>query len=504
MIRSLSAEDTVTKQQPQLSYHTVPGGAPIPIITPRQQQQQPPPMAQSYPPTVNTSFGGLEERYNNGHSPPLLETNDSRMMAVPAASSNTVGSRNKMPVPVPAPSPSPNMMNGPAAGQRSSLFETTAGVELVQFLLDTESRAIILFNVEGVPMDVLRMSCESLGSLTYFHAEHKTSKGVVFVAYHDLRAALRAYHMLPAKLAAMAHRPVLAHYSIMLNAASTPRDGILLVKDIQGAVCESDVHAVFSGYGQLKNVHRRITNQPGLADIFFVEYYDMQDAKVAAYELSAATPWGNSVVVEEAERPEKERILGGQLMLTRRRWAREDERSNQSSLSSDEALESSPSSGSSISPPQFTYANKAPSYPPPAANTVSPQLMHPPPYGITAAGAAQPAAAYYGVDGMSPAVIDEGLCNSFQSLWVMSPHAGVYLPQRSVHREDMEGAADPEYQLDVEKVLRGLDRRTTIMVTSNIGISLMIGMLFLTTCVCSCHDADPKYPQPLHPAAPPS
>lgn len=58
-------------------------------------------------------------------------------------------------------------------------------------------------------------------------------QGIAFVAYHDLRAAIRCHHTLGRELASMGlsidQRPVIAHYSIMLNAANTPRDGILLV-----------------------------------------------------------------------------------------------------------------------------------------------------------------------------------------------------------------------------------------------------------------------------------
>ena len=66
---------------------------------------------------------------------------------------------------------------------------------------------------------------------------------------------------------------------------------------------------------------------------FLVEYYDTQDAKLAAFELgSGTTPWGRGrVVVEEAERADRERQLGQQLLLTLHRW-REEHRASQQLL----------------------------------------------------------------------------------------------------------------------------------------------------------------------------
>jgi len=214
------------------------------------------------------------------------------------------------------------------ANQRSSLFETMAGIELVQFLMEEESRALTLFNVEAVPMEALRAICEELGSLAYLRTEFKASKGVAFLAYHDLRAAFRAHHTLANDLSPYAHRPVLVHYSIMLDAAATAREGILLVKNLPPSVGDSDVQAVFSSYGQLKTVvQKRMDDSGGGTEVFAVEHYDLQDAKLAAFELSTSTPWGSNVVVEEAERPDKELLLGQQLVLTLHRW-REEKRSS--------------------------------------------------------------------------------------------------------------------------------------------------------------------------------
>ena len=92
--------------------------------------------------------------------------------------------------------PGPNGNNG----NRASLFETTAGIEMVQYLLETESRALILFNVESVPSELLRVACEKLGCLAYLRTDFRAGKGVVFLAYDDLRAAIVCMRLDDARL----------------------------------------------------------------------------------------------------------------------------------------------------------------------------------------------------------------------------------------------------------------------------------------------------------------
>lgn len=97
-----------------------------------------------------------------------------------------------------------------------------------------------------------------------------------------------------------------------------------------------------------------------------------QDAKLAVYELSASTPWGHGVRVEEAERPEKERQLGQQLLMTLHRWRAEqratfprissfpgtvdDQSDPHDTTPGNGCFATSPqSAGSNLSPPQMMY-----------------------------------------------------------------------------------------------------------------------------------------------------
>lgn len=297
-----------------------------------------------------------------------------------------------------------------SSSSRPSLLETTAGVELVQFLLETESRALVIFNVETIPTDHIHAVCDRIGTMTYFRTDFKASKGVVFLAYSDLRASIRAFHTLARDL--LGEKQIMVHYSIMINAATSPRDGILLLTDPAGALVDSDVQSVFSAYGQLKNVHRRIADKGLLACIYVIEFYDVQDAKVAASDLCHNTPWGAAFSVEKADRPEKEKLLGQQLVATMHRWRLERgprmaSLSTLSSLSDDNCL-SPTSSISSISPPQVVFFKTPPS-----------------PYGMPATTRCATASnsfhhsSYRSIlDGIPEGNLDDNLCHAFKGFWL--------------------------------------------------------------------------------------
>lgn len=81
----------------------------------------------------------------------------------------------------------------------TAVLNAPAGAELMEFLTEQASRALVLWNVETIPEDVLRAACESHGPLYYLRAEHRR-KRVVFLAYYDLRDAISAHQSLGREL----------------------------------------------------------------------------------------------------------------------------------------------------------------------------------------------------------------------------------------------------------------------------------------------------------------
>lgn len=78
----------------------------------------------------------------------------------------------------------------------TTVLNAPAGAELMEFLSEQPSRALVLWNVEAISEEVLRASCEVYGSLYYLRAEHQHWKRVVFIAYYDIRDAMNAHQSL--------------------------------------------------------------------------------------------------------------------------------------------------------------------------------------------------------------------------------------------------------------------------------------------------------------------
>lgn len=83
---------------------------------------------------------------------------------------------------------------------------------------------------------------------------------------------------------------------------------------------EAEVGSVFQMYGDLRCVTRHPSPHPGQAASFVVDFFSIQDARVAAQELMAHNPWGQAITVEPAVRSEGEKALGRRLHATLNRW----------------------------------------------------------------------------------------------------------------------------------------------------------------------------------------
>ena len=103
----------------------------------------------------------------------------------------------------------------PARGTPSP--PATPWSQLISFTCETESRGLILLNVEHVEVEHLRTRCMEQGSLKYLEMEFQHTHGVVFVAYQDLRAAEGAFRALGRNV--VSSTPIAVHYSVPLDAS---------------------------------------------------------------------------------------------------------------------------------------------------------------------------------------------------------------------------------------------------------------------------------------------
>lgn len=81
----------------------------------------------------------------------------------------------------------------------TAVLNAPAGAEMMEFLTERASRALVLWNVEAIGEEDLRLACEAHGPLYYLRAEHQR-KRVVFLAYYDVRDAVNAHQSLGAEL----------------------------------------------------------------------------------------------------------------------------------------------------------------------------------------------------------------------------------------------------------------------------------------------------------------
>lgn len=189
--------------------------------------------------------------------------------------------------------------------------------ELDAFVNESESRALVLFHPPTVDRAGLRQLCERYGALYYCREEFQ-HRGVTFLGYFDLRAAIQAYNSLLTD--AQLDSKWSIHYSIMLNAPNNTDESRLVVKNIRITTSEADVRDIFMQYGELRSIQRTFT----AADMceFGIEYYNIQDARSAVTELGAAAEhhWGSGVDVSVAYLEQRKQTLMKKLLAHISQW----------------------------------------------------------------------------------------------------------------------------------------------------------------------------------------
>ncbi|CAM9142934.1 unnamed protein product [Scytosiphon promiscuus] len=238
----------------------------------------------------------------------------------------------------------------------TAVLNAPAGSELMEFLTERPSRALVLWNVEAIGEDDLRAACEAYGPLYYLRAEHHR-KRVIFVAYYDVRDAINAHRSLGSEVSkylmsehGSRPRPAV-HFSIELHAGFSYKEGSLVVHNLPAHATEAEVAGVFQIYGDLRGIARHHSAPPH-ASSFSVEFCSIQDARAAAQELTVRNPWGHGITVEPAVRSDAERALGRQLHSTLNRWTAESAQVNDERMrSTSSSVVMSGRSSDSDSPP---------------------------------------------------------------------------------------------------------------------------------------------------------
>lgn len=230
----------------------------------------------------------------------------------------------------------------------STLNTASARSELSAFIHESESRALILFHSPSVTQNALREACSQFGVLYYIRPEFH-AKGVTFLSYFDLQAAVSAKEGLSAALGAEAEAS--AFFSVMLHATSNNTEEFkLVIKNLPDTANEGEVQSIFARYGPLRSIQKFFGSESNLQSLvqngsptagtsasYTVEYFNIQDARLAVCELSATSSSlfeCAETTVKCAPLDERKQQLCKQLLSTMSRWRSEMAANNANAVAS--------------------------------------------------------------------------------------------------------------------------------------------------------------------------
>ncbi len=205
--------------------------------------------------------------------------------------------------------------------------------ELSLFSNEAESRALIIFHSPLIHTETIRSACQQYGVLFYMRPEFH-SKGVTLLSYFDVRSAINAKAGLTRDLAGEGNH-VTAHFSIMLQAALNTDESKLIVKKLPKDQTSNDIESIFQRYGPLRSIQRCFDGNSGNNvdnnnnDIdkleFTIEYYNIQDARLAASELIATSAelWDAETEIQFAPLDSRQQQFCKQLLAILARWRNE-------------------------------------------------------------------------------------------------------------------------------------------------------------------------------------
>lgn len=280
----------------------------------------------------------------------------------------------------------------------ANVVPPSARAELDPFVNEYESRALILFHSPNINPVVVRNAAQKCGVLYYIRPEFHTRYGVTLLSYFDLRAATLAQSTLASELASE-DSPASAHFSVMLHAGAgtNSEEYRLIVQKVPSQYLESDIEARFSQFGELRSIQKLFGEGDSAGDqssiSYSIEYFNIQDARLAASEMSATIGqfWGTEAEISFAPLDSRKQALCRQLLATLSRWRAELASSFSFSQSPVMMAPGSPGGGFPLqygdnrggmmmmSPPQQQHTQQQYSYPPAAQGYVGNGVMYPHP-----------------------------------------------------------------------------------------------------------------------------
>lgn len=190
---------------------------------------------------------------------------------------------------------------------------------LLKFAQVDVSRALILLNVEAVAVEYLVGKCLEYGALKYFETEFQSTFGVVFLAFYDLRAAEAAVLGLKLLFQSTA---VAVHYCVSLDAAVSPKEHTLVVRHVPPTVSDDHLRSTFASFGPLRSLQKDLSSEASQGT-YTIDFFSSEHAKQAAFSMTTSLAWGSGVEIEFARQSEHEERSSRQLFALLLHWRRE-------------------------------------------------------------------------------------------------------------------------------------------------------------------------------------
>jgi hypothetical protein len=198
------------------------------------------------------------------------------------------------------------------------------------------SRALVIVGTRMLDVLDIKSACDAFGSLLYFRPEFCKDRGLIFLAYHDLRSAIHAIHELKQHIEALAHpRSAVQEFlknnlevlfCTSLNASSPADESILLISHLPATVDEKYFHGMIKSYGMTRSIYfhsDRLDSEGHELVACTVEFHDIQDSRQALLELESTNPSG-SVTITHRTRTVNERKMGRELLALMAQWRHGD------------------------------------------------------------------------------------------------------------------------------------------------------------------------------------
>lgn len=206
------------------------------------------------------------------------------------------------------------------------------------------SRALAIFGLVHLQLSEVKSTCEAFGSLLYFRSEFFSTKGVLLIAYHDLRSARHAAGELESYLKQMiasnepgsrslSNQTVKVMYCTSLTSSSERDESALVISNLPFSVQDHDVSDLLtSTFGALRSIQSEANG------CYIVEFFDIQDASHALLEIQSTMPWGASPVVTTKLRQDYERKRGQDLFALISKWRQNNSKQNTNGSQAPSAL----------------------------------------------------------------------------------------------------------------------------------------------------------------------